>query len=92
VDRESFTFDLESVGYADVMVANGEFGAVIFSGEHPWDSAAPKIIVEEAGGKLTDLYGGDLNFRGKTKGHLASNGILHQELIDLVSPYLPPRQ
>jgi myo-inositol-1(or 4)-monophosphatase len=44
-----------------------------------WDVAAAKVIVEEAGGKLTQLDGKPLNFHSKTA--LATNGILHDEIV-----------
>jgi histidinol-phosphatase len=39
-----------------------------------WDLAAPKIIIEEAGGRLTDLDGTDSLTSGSA---LATNGLLH---------------
>lgn len=45
----------------------------------PWDFAAAKIIIEEAGGKVTDLYGNKLSDTEKG-GILASNGAVHEEL------------
>ena len=46
-----------SVVYVDCLVACGEFDAVIFPSNKSHDSAAIKIIVEEAGGKVTNLFG-----------------------------------
>ena len=43
-----------------------------------WDLAAPKLIVEEAGGRLTDLTGADRADGGSA---LASNGLLHDEVL-----------
>jgi histidinol-phosphatase len=43
-----------------------------------WDLAAPKLIVEEAGGRLTDLTGADRADGGSA---LASNGLLHDEAL-----------
>ena len=45
-----------------------------------WDLAAPKIVIEEAGGRLTDLDGDD----SLTSGHaLATNGHLHAATLRL---------
>ena len=74
-----------SAVYMGVMVANGEFSAAIFPGATPWDSAAVKIIVDEAGGKVTDLAGNEAEYNKDSFGHLASNGLLHNELIEIVS-------
>lgn len=45
----------------------------------PWDFAAAKIIIEEAGGKITNLCGDKLSVTAKGS-ILASNGIVHEEL------------
>jgi 3'(2'), 5'-bisphosphate nucleotidase len=50
--------------------------------EKIWDQAAGVIVVEEAGGKITDLHGRKLDFSvgrtlAKNRGVLASNGHLH---------------
>jgi len=54
--------------------------------EKIWDQAAGSIIVEEAGGKVTDLDGKDLDFsQGRTlknnRGLCATNGILHEQAL-----------
>ncbi|MDP6156137.1 MAG: inositol monophosphatase family protein [Candidatus Thermoplasmatota archaeon] len=49
----------------------------------PWDVAAGIIIVEEAGGKVTNLEGGPFNiYRDDI---LASNGYLHEEMQMLLN-------
>jgi myo-inositol-1(or 4)-monophosphatase len=45
----------------------------------PWDTAAGTLIVEEAGGRLSDLAGNEFSIRGKET--LASNGAIHNELV-----------
>ncbi|MBS1991832.1 MAG: inositol monophosphatase [Cyanobacteria bacterium SZAS LIN-3] len=46
----------------------------------PWDVAAGSLIVEEAGGTVSNLEGGALEL---ASGHiLASNGLIHQQVID----------
>ncbi len=81
-------FSLPSIGYVDMLVACGEFTASIFPGHYAWDVAVTKIIIEEAGGKVTDLYGEEFDFRNEVKGHIASNGLVHAELLELVQTYL----
>jgi histidinol-phosphatase len=47
-----------------------------------WDLAAPKIVLEEAGGRLTDLDGHD----SLTSGHaLATNGRLHPAALETLA-------
>jgi myo-inositol-1(or 4)-monophosphatase len=84
-------FRLPSIGYVDMLVANGEFTATISPSPYAWDVAVSKIIIEEAGGRVTDLYGNEFDFRNKIKGHIASNGLVHEELLNLVKKYLEPR-
>ena len=49
---------------------------------HPWDTAAGKIILEEAGGRVTDFRGGPFSIYMKEI--LASNGLLHDEMIAIL--------
>lgn len=70
-----------SVSYASILVASGEFIANIFEFSKPWDAAAAKIIVEEAGGRLTNLEGKDQLYNQPINGFIASNGFVHDELV-----------
>ncbi len=84
LDKGVIDFRIPSIGYLDMLVANGEFVAAIHPGAYSWDSAAPKIIVEEAGGKFTDLLGKNSDYTKEVDGHLASNGVLHEELLQMI--------
>jgi histidinol-phosphatase len=66
-------------GYA--LVAEGAAEAMIEVGVRSWDLAAPQVIVEEAGGRLTDLRG-QRTIEGRSV--LASNGRLHEELLGVL--------
>jgi len=48
----------------------------------PWDISAGVLLVEEAGGVVTDLKGEPISLDGKEV--WASNGRIHQELIDIL--------
>lgn len=56
-----------------------------------WDTCAPQIILEEAGGHLTDLEGKSLNYKQKSikweKSFVASNNILHPEVIKKIQSF-----
>lgn len=67
-----------------VLVASGQFAAVIMNGSTIQDGAAVKIIVEEAGGRVTDIYGNNQRYDELSRGFIASNGIVHDELVALV--------
>ncbi|MBI2424883.1 MAG: 3'(2'),5'-bisphosphate nucleotidase [Candidatus Hydrogenedentes bacterium] len=55
-----------------------------------WDQAAGTIILEEAGGRVTDLHGAELDFAQgrkllKNTGIVASNGYLHEAALAAVA-------
>lgn len=55
--------------------------------EKIWDHAAGTIVVEEAGGRVTDMHGKALNFSLDAKlvdnqGVIVSNGLLHDTVLD----------
>lgn len=66
------------------LVATGGFEAALYLSCHAYDIAAAKIIVEEAGGKVTDIYGAEQRYDKDIRGALLSNGILHDDLIKLI--------
>lgn len=59
-------------------VACGSFDAYFEASIKPWDVAAGWLIVEEAGGLVTDRCGSPYTFHHPI---LASNGILHQQMV-----------
>ena len=78
--------------YAMLASGNGEIMLRLLSPDRPdyrekiWDQAAGSIILEEAGGKLTDLSGKPLDFtQGRmltnNRGILASNRLLHEKVL-----------
>ncbi|MSQ24204.1 MAG: inositol monophosphatase [Chloroflexi bacterium] len=67
--------------YSYACLACGRVDAVVMVGESPWDVAAAKVIVEEAGGRLSDFRGSSSVYSGQT---IASNGVLHPPLLDLL--------
>ncbi|NIG52152.1 inositol monophosphatase family protein [Chitinophaga sp. Cy-1792] len=64
-------------------VACGRFDGFYEHSLQAWDSAAGFLIVEEAGGKVTDFSGNYYSPYQKTI--LATNGHIHQALQDLVN-------
>lgn len=71
-------------------VALGKYEASLYAGSTGKyvDVAAIKIIVEEAGGKVTDVYGNDQRYDKDIKGAIASNGKIHQQLLEAVSEFV----
>ena len=63
-------------------VACGRFDGFWELTLHPWDIAAGKLIIEEAGGCVTDIRGGPCtNYEPAI---IASNGRIHSAIVDLV--------
>jgi len=64
-------------------VAAGRFDGFWEVNLHPWDTAGGIVVVEEAGGTVTDFLGnrGDIMH----KQILASNGLLHTRMIDILA-------
>ena len=60
-------------------VAAGRFDGFWETGLKPWDVAAGWLLVEEAGGRVTDYAGKP--YRLETADILASNGSLHRSMI-----------
>ncbi len=63
-------------GYA--LVAEGAAEAMIETGMHSWDLAAPQVLIEEAGGRVTDVHG---ERRIDAPSFVGSNGRLHEEIL-----------
>lgn len=71
------------------LVAEGAAEVMFEVGLKPWDAAAPFLLVEEAGGRATDLEG-NRSIRGTT--FLATNGLLHDEVRKILAdPHIPGR-
>jgi len=60
-------------------VAAGRFDAAWFLSLHSWDVAAGGLLVEEAGGRTTDLLGAPM--QDPQLGVAASNGWIHDEFL-----------
>ncbi|HXW77421.1 MAG TPA: inositol monophosphatase family protein [Candidatus Eremiobacteraceae bacterium] len=66
-------------------VACGRFDGFWESGLHAWDVAAGSLIVEEAGGTVSDYRGRAMPLDADQL--LASNGRLHRPMLDVLAPY-----
>jgi 3'(2'), 5'-bisphosphate nucleotidase len=57
-----------------------------------WDTCAPEIILQEAGGRITDLFGQPLRYNvpevQNRNGLVASNGVAHEKIITALAPLL----
>jgi len=64
------------------MVAAGRLDGFWELNLKPWDMAAGALIVEEAGGKVTDFSGRPLHLEAKQI--LASNGLIHTRMLEIL--------
>jgi len=71
-------------------VAAGRFDGFYEMNLQPWDSAAGFLIVEEAGGRVTDFKGKP--FSPHQTFVVATNGVIHEELLDWIEGKVPALQ
>jgi myo-inositol-1(or 4)-monophosphatase len=64
-------------------VANGVFDGFWEVSLHPWDLCAGKLIVEEAGGLVTDFEAKNNDIYSKQI--LATNRLVHQKMVDVLN-------
>lgn len=67
--------------YGYGLVAGGKAEIYVETDLKPWDAAPVKILVEEAGGRLTDFGGRPTIYGGSV---LATNGRLHEQTLALL--------
>ena len=81
VQRATRPVARSQVDHPALMVAEGRCDLAVFFLAGPWDLAAPAIVVEEAGGKFTDVAGGG----GLVNGAVFSNGRLHAAVLAVLN-------
>ncbi|MGQ9610206.1 MAG: inositol monophosphatase family protein [bacterium] len=67
-------------------IASGVADLVVEFGDRPWDFAAGGLILTEAGGMITQLDGSKWSIY--VRGYVASNGKFHDEIIELLKPFI----
>ncbi|HUE96970.1 MAG TPA: inositol monophosphatase family protein [Longimicrobiaceae bacterium] len=70
-------------------VACGRVDAYFEIGLSPWDVAAGVVLVEQAGGRVTG-WRGDLSPPLRTGRIIASNGRVHEWLVEATGRFVPP--
>jgi 3'(2'), 5'-bisphosphate nucleotidase len=57
-----------------------------------WDTCAPEMVLREAGGAFTDVFGMPITYNrpdvGNPTGILASNGACHARLVEAIAPFV----
>jgi len=74
------TRPVDAQDHPALQVAFGGYDVAVFFMAGPWDLAAPSLVVAEAGGKFTDLEGGNT----LTGGAVFSNGRVHDAAVRLL--------
>jgi myo-inositol-1(or 4)-monophosphatase len=97
--RQPFFDDLLAAGvnqlivpgnvFKSSLVASGHVDGYIFPGRSAHDVAAAKLIIEEAGGKVTDLHGNDQRYDGRIYGAIITNGHIHAQIVELMQQFDP---
>lgn len=64
-------------------IAAGRFDGFWEVRIHSWDIAAGSLLVEEAGGLVTDIHGGP-DFLSPNPSILATNGFIHEEMLSVL--------
>ncbi len=79
-----------SVARSCMAIATGDFSCDIFPGTSHGncDLAASYLIVTEAGGKVTNMYGEEQRYDEDIKGAIITNGVSHQKILQKVSKYI----
>ena len=90
IGKKTYFVSIASVIRGCCCVANGDFNLAIFPGtKHKnCDIAATKVIVEEAGGKVTDLFGKEQRYDESINGAIVSNGLVHEEVVSVINKIL----
>ncbi|MDD3647874.1 MAG: hypothetical protein PHS44_05255 [Candidatus Dojkabacteria bacterium] len=87
LDTYAYVLHLGSIVTASCLVASGQYEACVYAGTtgKSVDIAAVKVIVEEAGGKATDLFGNNQLFVKDINGAVISNGSIHKKILAYTS-------
>ncbi len=76
-------------GYAYALLAAGQIDLVIEAGLKPYDIAAPRAVIEAAGGIVTDWTGGPVGASGQVLA--AANPALHVQAMALLQGERAPK-
>lgn len=90
IGKKAYTISIGSIIRAGTSLAKGDFTLALFPGtkDKNCDIAALKVIIEEAGGKVTDLFGKEQRYDQPIQGAILSNGLVHEEIVQLLKEKL----
>jgi len=81
-----------SLSFGCIMVATGKADGAYIGVKTPFEAASVKLIIENAGGKVTDLYGNEPgSMKDEIRGLIVSNGLIHDQLVLALKPGQLPK-
>lgn len=94
IGLKTYFISIGSAVHACMEVAKGNFTFELFSGgvHKNCDVAAAKIIVEEAGGKVTDIFGNEQRYDQDINGCIISNGVVHDKIVKIIKKYVKKKK
>lgn len=84
VSKVRYPFALGGAEVSLALVARGTLDGYIHSA-YPWDFVAGALLVEEAGGKVTDFEGKSLDFLKEWLHVVATNGVIHKQVLECLN-------
>lgn len=82
----SATLRMHDLTYSTFLLSQGKIDALVDRYGKTWDCAPFKVIIEEAGGRITRLDGSEWELDGRD-GSIITNGLLHDEVLAIVKEY-----
>lgn len=80
-------FKLVAIAYGLGLTASGELAGAVFSGNHPYEAATGSLLVTEAGGVFTDIFGNPIErYDQNIKGFIAAAPLIHQAILKELLP------
>lgn len=83
IEQGAAAMQVYSIIEAAALVATGGFDGAVFRFNSAVDIAAAKIIIEEAGGKVTDINGNEQRYDREINGAIISNGSIQDDLVSV---------
>ena len=87
-----FTSKGSSLKVTDVASGNAELYFTTTNKIKQWDTCASYCLITEAGGKMTDMLGNDLEYNTTKLNHenglLVTNGIIHNQIVKIYQEFL----
>ena len=84
LDSSVKTASFSGAVYKMMLVARGKMVGYTEAGVNAHDMAASQVIIEEAGGIVTDASGNTYDYTKPFRGTLSSNGVVHSELVEII--------